>query len=83
MSWNRKDSISIYSFWKLLKEIETSIKEIKKDQIKAIEINAFHNLSGYLTSSLKEDMEKKLNLKVDFLFNWHDPNSYSIKYKYN
>jgi ribonuclease G len=68
-------------FGKLLKEIESSIKEIKRDQIKAIEINAFHNLSGYLTSSLKEEMEKKLNVKVDFLFNWHDPNSYSIKYK--
>ncbi|HOB16644.1 MAG TPA: Rne/Rng family ribonuclease [Defluviitoga sp.] len=68
-------------FGKLMKEIESSIKEIKRDQIKAIEISAFHNLSGYLTPALKEEMEKKLNVKVDFLFNWHDPNSYNIKYR--
>ncbi|KUK81394.1 MAG: RNA binding S1 domain protein, partial [Petrotoga mobilis] len=66
---------------RLIKELLSSIKEIKKDRIKVIEINAFHNLSGYLTPSLTEELEKQLNVKLEVSFNWQNPNSYGIKYK--
>jgi ribonuclease G len=66
---------------RLIKELLSSIKEIRKDKIKVIEINAFHNLSGYLTPYLTEELEKKLNVKLEVSFNWQNPNSYNIKYK--
>jgi len=66
---------------RLIKELLSSTKEIKKEKIKVVEINAFHNLSGYLTPSLTEELEKKLNVKLEVSFNWQNPNSYNIKYK--
>ena len=68
-------------FGKLLKELENISKEIKKEQIKEIEIYAFHNLSGYLTPELQNELKNKLKMNIQCFFTWQDPNSYNIKYK--
>lgn len=68
-------------YGRLVKEIQSLIKEIKKEKVKNLELNVYHNLSGYLTTSVINELEKELKVQIEVNFNWQNPNSYNIKYK--
>lgn len=66
---------------RMIKDIEDSLNDLKDHNIKEITISVYHNLSGYVTPEIRKNLESKHSIKINFEFNWNDPNSYNIRFK--
>jgi ribonuclease G len=66
---------------RMIKDIEDSLSDLKDHEIKELTISVYHNLSGYVTPEVRKELENKNNIKINFEFNWNDPNSYNIRFK--
>jgi ribonuclease G len=65
----------------MIKDIEDSLSDLKDHEIKELTISVYHNLSGYVTPEVRKELENKNKIKINFEFNWNDPNSYNIRFK--